>query len=991
MDTIHIISHTHWDREWYLTFQQFRLKLVRLIDGLLEILEQDPEFKHFMLDGQTIILHDYLQIRPEKEAVLRAHIQSGRILIGPWYILPDMFLVSPEAHIRNLLQGARDCRKFGPRMNVAYIPDSFGHPGQVPQIVKGFDLQAACVWRGLDDQPPEIWWQAPDGARVFMAYLRDSYSNGAGLPTSDLPQFTRQLSQARDALAAVSQADAFLVMFGTDHMAPSADTSAAIAYANRHLPETTVLHSTLPAYLEQIQPLVENGNIPTVRGELRSSKRVPLLPGVLSTRMWIKQSNHASQNRLEKWAEPFSVFAEQVIGAEKKRLPQQDSGREQVRYGDRLSNPEPVLRQGWRLLMENHPHDSICGCSIDQVHDEMRPRFDQVDQITEEIINQSLKTLASAITTQSEGACSAIVVFNPTGILRSEIVPVKLNLPESIGVFEIVDQHGVPLQHQASSGEPGEIANLIIEKNGLADILASVHEGQVGGMAIQALDISLRGTTGEVQAVLAKEGRPDLEAWENGLDKIRSLIADETVTQFHIRAHTPVTTNIEFYAPDIPPFGWRVFWVREIAPFGNKPSNSVQINPLIKPLLPFAMRFTQSSIGSKMLARLTDNKSNKPPYYLENDYFRIEAHPELGVLSLLDKRSGVEYPGLGAFISGGDAGDEYNYSPPVHDRLIQAKMKRVRVASDLIIPTLEIDYQLQAPLNLNADRESRTQKTTTISIRSIVRLPPHTPRVEFETTVTNRARDHRLRVHFPAPCSADHAIYDGHYEIVRRPIGLPVHDQSWQEAPRQEAPQRAFVALSDGQRGLVLANRGLPEVEVFKNAAGQNEIALTLLRCVEWLSRDDLRTRIGHAGPAEYTPGAQMLGSWTFHYALIPVAGEIRDEYHEAFAFETPCRAIASELHDGSLPNCGAFFEKSPKEFIISAIKETEDQAGWLLRGYNISQSPIEVKVKPWRAFSHVERIDLSERRIEALQPHPDGSIRWTLRPHGVDSIKFTH
>ena len=147
MRTLHVISHTHWDREWYQTFQQFRLRLIRLVDGLLDLLEKDPDFKYFMLDGQTIALEDYLSMRPEQEAVLREHIQKGRILIGPWHILPDMFLVGPEAHIRNLLQGDQTARRFGPKMMVGYIPDPFGHPGQVPQILQGFGIESNAARR----------------------------------------------------------------------------------------------------------------------------------------------------------------------------------------------------------------------------------------------------------------------------------------------------------------------------------------------------------------------------------------------------------------------------------------------------------------------------------------------------------------------------------------------------------------------------------------------------------------------------------------------------------------------------------------------------------------------------------------------------------------------------------------------------------------------------------------------------------------------------
>src|SRR3970282_515037 len=149
MRPLHLVSHTHWDREWYLTFQQFRLKLVHLIDNLLALLDADPDFRHFMLDGQTIVLDDYLLMRPERAVAIRAHVQNGRLLIGPWHILPDEFLVSPEATIRNLLQGERTARQFGPKMMVGYTPDPFGHIGQLTQILRGFGIEMAVLQRGL--------------------------------------------------------------------------------------------------------------------------------------------------------------------------------------------------------------------------------------------------------------------------------------------------------------------------------------------------------------------------------------------------------------------------------------------------------------------------------------------------------------------------------------------------------------------------------------------------------------------------------------------------------------------------------------------------------------------------------------------------------------------------------------------------------------------------------------------------------------------------
>ena len=368
MATIHIVPHTHWDREWYLPFQRFRLKLVHLIDSLLDLLAADPQYAFFTLDGQTILLEDYLEIRPEREAQIREFVQSGRLLIGPWYILPDEFLVSPEATIRNFLQGERDARRFGGKMKVGYIPDPFGHIGQMPQILNGFGIQAACVQRGLDEEPCEIWWQAPDGSRVLMAYLRDGYGNAWNLPADDPPAFLKMASTRAADLKPHSNVNQILLMFGTDHTEPNPATSAAIRYSNQNAGDDSFLQSTLPAYLQAVRHEIEarNFTLPVIQGELRSSRRHHLLPGVLSTRVWIKQRNHACETLLERWAEPFSLFASQAV-------PGVDP------YSNRLNHPAAILRQAWKLLMKCHPHDSICGCSIDEVHAEMRPRFDQVE------------------------------------------------------------------------------------------------------------------------------------------------------------------------------------------------------------------------------------------------------------------------------------------------------------------------------------------------------------------------------------------------------------------------------------------------------------------------------------------------------------------------------------------------------------------------------------------------------------------------------------
>jgi len=994
MQTLHLISHTHWDREWYLTFQQFRLKLVHLIDKLLDILEADPGYKYFMLDGQTIVLDDYLLMRPEMEAVLRGHIQSGRILIGPWHILPDMFLVSPEAHIRNLLEGDRTSHKWGPKMMIGYMPDSFGHIGQIPQILRGFGIDNACLWRGLDDQPAEFWWQAPDGTRVLMLYLRDSYSNGANLNAQNTAMFTEQIQQAGNSLAPYSAASDLLVMYGTDHMEPSPATSKAIDAANKNLQDYRVHHSTIPNYLAAVKSEtlapgasagVENqkSEIPVIMGELRSSKRSPLLPGVLSTRMWIKQRNLSSQTLLEKWAEPFSVFAENFIRTES------HSASPDALASNRIRNVAPILRQAWRLLMENHPHDSICGCSIDQVHDEMQPRFDQVDQIGAEITLQALQVISRTVDTRVDDAriASAIVLFNPHSAPRCDSVEVALNIPEEITAFELIDADQTVIAHEFIGTSNSELANLLLPKRILRDTIGAITEGRVTGAAIVSVKVTRERETVTIAAILDDKGQPNIPAWQQAEADIARYEADPTVTHFHVQARTPQASKIRFVTPEIPALGWRTLQVRALPASASSPIT--RVNPLFKSFLPLALRVAQSPLGEKMLASLGAGDETKPPFVIQNENFSVEASPSDGTLTVTDKHTKVIFNGLNRFIDGGDAGDEYNYSPPTVDSFLTPKLVSLKVFRHRLVQTLEIEYALKVPAQLASDRKSRSRKMVTIPIRSRICVIPGGERVDIHTEVDNTAQDHRLRVHFPAPFGAQTADYDGHFEVVRRPIGVTEVGEHWVETPRPEAPQRAFSDVSNGEIGLMIANRGLPEVEALKDGA-HTEIVLTLLRSVGWLSRDDMPVRKGHAGPAFETPGGQVLGKWAYDYAIIPHQGDWRAACQHAYAFETPLRAIPAALHPGELAAEGSFISHTPAEFVISAVKAAENGKGWLVRGYNFSHESIQLNLKPLRRFEHAKHVNLAEEEISPLEMSADGQIRIAVGGHEIVSLMFT-
>ncbi len=979
MKTIHLISHTHWDREWYRTFQQFRLRLVHLVDGLLDILASDRDYKHFMLDGQTIVLDDYLLMRPEAESTLTRLIRSGRVLIGPWHILPDMFLVSPEAHIRNLLAGDRNARCFGPKMNIGYMPDSFGHIGQMPQILQGFGIDNACLWRGLDDQPAEFWWQAPDGTRVLMLYLRDSYSNGASLNASNPAQFTDQIQQAADSLAPHSSAwnltpdtSHLLVMFGTDHMEPPAETSKAVKAANKGLKGYRLVHSTLPTYLAAVKSKVESrkSDIPTVVGELRSSKRSHLLPGVLSTRMWIKQRNHASENLLEKWAEPFSTFATHLTP---------DTG----------TRDTEILRQAWLLLLQNHPHDSICGCSIDQVHDEMRPRFDQVEQIGEEITRQSLEVLAAQVDTSHDtSSLATLVVFNPLSATRTDVVSAELSLPTGISDFEIFDKAGNTIPHQSASGQTAEFINVRIKREELGGLLGMVNEGRAGNLAVQGLRFECDGATLRVEAIFAENVSPRLDIWNEGVKAFQGFINDASIETFHIRARSPESASVTFCAADVPGLGWKSFYVRG----RDSVPAEIKVTPLMKALAPLA----KLSIAQKLLARLGQSKT-RPPYIIENDLLSVELNADNNTLTVVDKATGQVFRGLNRFVDSGDCGDEYNFSPPPSDLVADSAILRgVTLARGPVQQTLTFDLDLLTPASLAPNRKSRSKEQVVTRITSRVTLTRGVPRVDIHTRVDNRAKDHRLRVHFPAPFTADSANHDGHFEIVKRPIGLPPFDETWSEDPRPETYQSAFTSISDGQNTLTIANRGLPEVEVLRTRKSDRlpnsenaEIAITLLRCVGWLSRDDFSTRKNHAGPFLETPKAQMIGEWEFDYSIV-VARDNISCYQQAWNFESPLRAAGTGIHAGTLPASGSFVHVDNASFVVSAAKEAEDGRGWIVRGYNIGDEEIPITIRPWRRFAKAERANMAEETVSRLKVGGGGEVTVKARGHEVVTVKFS-
>jgi len=888
---IHVVSHTHWDREWYLTHEQFRFRLVGLIDRLLDLLDADPSYKHFHLDGQTIVLEDYLEIRPDQEPRLRAAIAAGRILIGPWYVMPDEFLVSGESLVRNLLRGHRISREFGSPMPVGYLPDLFGHVGQMPQIWRQFGLDNTILWRGFGGRDAEYWWTAPDGSRVLMLHLPpEGYCNATRL-VFDREAMMERAAEKIGYERARTRTGQALLMNGVDHVEPHGAVPQLIARLSAQ-PDQRAHHSTLPAYVAAVRAAVETERPPleTVVGELRGgTDYANLLPGVLSARVYLKQQNADVQSMLESYAEPLALFAAIASGH---------------RY------PAGELRHAWKTLLQNHPHDSICGCSIDAVHDENMTRFARARQVASAIVDSSLDALADSVSPPAEGALRVIAI-NTDAVRRSQVIEAVIDLPvDSAEPWRTVD--AAALDRPVTFWPSGAT-------------IAGVRRAGGASVDYQILD--------------------------------ERLVVHHEMSRYETPwALTTRRVHVAWWAPELPPCGYSSFDLA-VAPRDATPPSSAR----------------QS---------------------IENDHLTVSVNDD-GSFAVTDKKTGVEYRRVAALEDAGDVGDEYNYCPPSIDRRITNADSRVLIAGPVVEgpvrSILRAEIALPLPRAASPDRSQRSLETVQVRVTIEAALDRDAPRVAFTVVVDNQASDHRLRLLFPtAAPRVEIARADTAFDVVTRPARQRVTDRITNEAPVSSAPLISVVDAGDFDRGATLIAKGLMEYEILEE---EPSIAMTLIRAVGDLSRNDLATRpSGHAGPPVATPGAQCHGVHRFEIAFQPRAAAPPPSalVAAARAHNLPPRVVTVRAKSGAGPLTRSFvpIERRAGGVVLSALKRAEQRDSAIVRLFNPDDVDASASIGLDPGIERAYAVNLLEERQSEL-PLQGGAISITLGPHQIKTIEI--
>lgn len=350
--------HSHWDREWYREFEEFRLRLIEVFDEVLNALEAG-ELPCFYFDGQTAALEDYLEIYPDRTEQIKKLVKAKKLRIGPFYCSADSFLVSGECICRNLEMGIKKSKEFGETKFIGYLSDTFGHSQAIPMVLKSLGIDKACMWRGLGEKNADLDWNGIEVTYLIQGYFQDFLNTDWAIDKK-----AETLKKYLDKIS-LKSGENILLPIGADHLGIAKNIEKQL----KEMPFTDYNFeiATPFEYFEKVKSREK------VSGEFLDNKLNFILSGVYSSRIDIKQANANSQWLLTRIAEPLQAICHFYFNTK---------------------NKQNEIDYAYKTLIQNHAHDSIYGCSIDKVHEENLIRYKKVDSVSNGVIKRVIRDVS---------------------------------------------------------------------------------------------------------------------------------------------------------------------------------------------------------------------------------------------------------------------------------------------------------------------------------------------------------------------------------------------------------------------------------------------------------------------------------------------------------------------------------------------------------------------------------------------------------------------
>lgn len=413
---IKIIMHTHWDREWYFTKDETKVLLRNHMFQVIEYLEKNSDIT-YILDGQSIILDDFIEFAPKWKDRLEKVIKNGNLKVGPWYTQTDLLLVHGESIIRNLYYGMKKAMEYGEAMKIGYAPDTFGHSSQMPQIYKEFGIESTFFWRGFSElkaAKSDFLWKGIDGSLIFGVNLATGYQGAKYLEENEI-ELKERMSKILNILDKYSATDQRLIMNGHDQMPIQSNIKKIIENIRKMYPKDKVEVSTFESYVEGLK----NIKLEEVNGELTHSKHARIHKTITSTRMDIKLLNSEIEYKIYNILEPLSILAREL----------------------NLDYPHEIIEKVLKILFGVHAHDSIGGCNSDIVNRDIKQRLLEAKEIVDTQIELYMRLISLASREKN-----VVTVYN---FLPYERVDEKVEMEfiTRTSDFEIFDENGEKVEH----------------------------------------------------------------------------------------------------------------------------------------------------------------------------------------------------------------------------------------------------------------------------------------------------------------------------------------------------------------------------------------------------------------------------------------------------------------------------------------------------------------------------------------------------------------